>query len=156
VLVEADGPGSSARKRPRVLVAGTLDAIEIVVEALRGDADIVPARSVEEAVSRCGESQFDTIACDVRFDESRMFNFLQALMEQPSARAARVVCFRLHGGELSPSMRNAIQTALEALGVWIFLDLHQLKAEYGAEVARETLRQIILNRIGARRRTAGH
>ena len=132
--------------RPRVLVAGTADAIETVAQVLRGDADIVPARSVEEALSRFDEDRFDTVACNDRFDDSRMFNFLQALKERPLGRTVRIACFRLSGGALAPSSRNAIRNALDALGVSIFFDLEQLTIDYGREVARETLRQIILNR----------
>ena len=141
-------------KRPRVLVAGTTDAIEMVSEVLRDQAELVAARSVNEALQLLGERRFDSVACNVRFDESRMLEFLQLMREIPTGRDVRVVCFRAVGADLSRSTRNAIAAALEALGVGIFLDLPRMRAEYGSEVAEEILRQLILSDPGARRASA--
>jgi DNA-binding NtrC family response regulator len=128
--------------RPRVLIAGTADAIDALVETLRGAAEVVAAESVKEALNELDRGAFDTIACSVRFDESRMFEFLQAVMER--RLTVRVVAFRLDDAALSNSIRNAIRSALEALGVERFVDLSQLRAEYGDDVARETLRKTVL------------
>jgi DNA-binding NtrC family response regulator len=130
--------------RPRVLVAGTADAIEAAAQALQGDADLVPAQSVKEALAELAHGPFDTIACSVRFDESRMFEFLQAVMERGTTPPVRIVAFRLDDSVLTQSTRNAIRAALEALGVERFIDLSQLRAEYGDDVTRETLRKIVL------------
>jgi len=130
--------------RPRVLVAGTADAIEALAAALQGDAELVPAESVTEALAELNRAPFDTIACSVRFDESRMFEFLQAVMERRLTPGVRIVAFRMEDSALSNSIRNAIRAALEALGVERFIDLSQLRAEYGDDVARETLRKIVL------------
>ena len=130
--------------RPRVLVAGTADAIEALVEALHGAAELVQAQSVKEALAELSRGPFDTIACNVRFDESRMFEFLQAVMERRLTPAVRIVAFRMDDSALSHSIRNSIRAALEALGVERFIDLSQLRAEYGEDVARETLRKIVL------------
>jgi len=131
------------RERPRVLVAGTADAIAAVHEALRDEAEICPAYSVQEALACFAGDQFVSVACNVRFDESRMFEFLQALMER--SRGVRIVAFRIDEGALSKSIHGAIRNALEALGVERFVDLSELRAEYGDEVARETLRKVILD-----------
>ena len=42
--------GAAGRKRLRILVAGTSDAIDTLTRTLHHDADIVPARSVSEAL----------------------------------------------------------------------------------------------------------
>lgn len=129
--------------RPRVLVAGTADAVEAVRDALRGDAEVVAAYSVKEALALFDGGGFDTVACNVRFDESRMFEFLQALMER--SRGVRVVAFRVGATVMASSSRTAIGNALEALGVQRFVDLIQIGDEYGDDVALETLRKIILD-----------
>ena len=129
--------------RPRVLVAGTDDAIEALALALAGDADLVAARSVQEALAALDRGPVDTIACSVRFDESRMFEFLQAVMQRKLD--ARLVAFRASESALTHSTRNAIRNALEALGVERFADLSQLRAEYGEDVALETLRKMVLD-----------
>lgn len=131
--------------RPRVLVAGTADAIEALVAALHGAAEVVPAKSVKEALAELDRrGPFDTIACSVRFDESRMFEFLQAVMERKLTPRTRIIAFRMNDPALTQSTRNAIRAALEALGVEHFIDLSQLRTEYGEDVARETLRKIVL------------
>jgi CheY-like chemotaxis protein len=134
----------NARTRPRILVAGTRESIETLSTLLEGRAEIVAARSTHEALRRFDAEGFDTVACSVRFDESRMFDFLQALHERPAGRRTRIVCFRVAADELTPSMRAAIAQALEALGVPVFLDMPQLVARHGAEVAGEILRQIVI------------
>jgi CheY-like chemotaxis protein len=136
-----------AAQRPRILVAGSTDAIALMTEVLRDDADVVSAGSVEEALSRFGEGLYDTIACNVRFDESRMFEFLQRLRERPEGANARVVCFRATGAELSSGMRGAIRHGLEALGVRVFVDVPQLTADFGSEAALEILRQIVVGKL---------
>jgi hypothetical protein len=131
--------------RPRVLAAGTNDAIDALALALGRDAEIVPARSLQEALAELRSGPFDTIACSVRFDESRMFEFLQAVMQHPHAKPPRIVAFRANESALTHSTRTAIRNALEALGVERFADLSQLRAEYGADVALETLRKMVLD-----------
>jgi response regulator RpfG family c-di-GMP phosphodiesterase len=134
-----------APSRRRILVAGTSEAIEMLAGLLHEDADLIAARSVHEALGRFDAQPFDTVACNVRFDESRMFDFLQALRERPAGRRVHVVCFRLSGEALSPGARNAIASALEALGVPVFVDLPQLTVRSGTGVALEVLRQTVLS-----------
>jgi CheY-like chemotaxis protein len=130
----------------RVLVAGTADAIDAVRKALQHDvAHVVAAHSVREALERCAQEDFDVVACSVRFDESRMFEFLQALMERSPPCSARIVSFRSTGAPLTPSLRNAIRQALEALGVERFIDLPQIERHYDAAAASETLRKMVLD-----------
>ena len=131
--------------RPRVLVAGTDDAILALGRVLADAAEIVTARSLGEALAELDGGPFDTIACSVRFDESRMFEFLQAVMQRSAAHPVRIVAFRSSGSALTHSTRTAIRSALEALGVERFADLSQLRAEYGEDVALETLRKMVLD-----------
>ena len=129
--------------RLRVLVAGTADAMEAVRAAVRDDVELVRAYSVKEALERCDEAVFDVIACNVRFDESRMFEFLQAVMER--GLSARIVSFRIDERPLAVSSSRSIRNALEALGVRRFVDLSQIGDEYGDAAALETLRKVILD-----------
>jgi hypothetical protein len=131
--------------RPRVLAAGTNDAIDALALALGGAAELVAARSLKEALAELQGGTFDTIACSVRFDESRMFEFLQAVMEHKRGNPLRIVAFRANEAALTHSTRSAIRNALEALGVERFADLSQLRAEYGEDVALETLRKMVLD-----------
>lgn len=133
---------------PRILVAGTADAIDMVKGVLGEEAELVVARSVEEAVRQI-EANLRAVVCNLRFDDSRMFNFLQALREHPAGAALCVVSIRTGRHALSPNLRHSITNALDALGVDYFVDLQQLTERYGEEVARETLRQILLGQSPA-------
>ena len=128
---------------PRILVAGTLDAIEAVTDVLQNDAELVTARSVPEALELF-DPQIDVVVCNVRFDESRMFDFLLALRQEPGGERVRVVSFRIAGAELSTRMASSIRNALGALGVDTFVDVPHLTAQYDRSTALETLRQVIL------------
>ena len=129
---------------PRILVAGTTDAIEALSEVLQNDAELIAAYSVRDALERF-DPKIDLVVCNVRFDESRMFDFLLALRQRPGGAEVRVVSFRIAGAELSPRMRSSIRSALEALGVETFVDVPQLEMQYGRTVALEALRQVVLH-----------
>jgi hypothetical protein len=130
--------------QPRVLVAGTADAILALAQALHGAAEVVPAESVKEALAQLDRGPFHTIACNIRFDESRMFEFLQAVMERKLA-GVRLVAFRLDRRPLSKGSRAAIGHALEALGVEHFVDFAQVRLQYDEAAAMETLRKVVLD-----------
>jgi CheY-like chemotaxis protein len=127
----------------RILIAGTRDAIEALSEVLHHDAELVSAREALDLF----DARVDMVVCNVRFDESRMFDFLLALRQKPGGANVRVVSFRIAGAELSQRMRASIKAALEALGVRTFVDVPQLEPIYGRQVALETLRQVILQAL---------
>jgi hypothetical protein len=135
--------------RPRILVAGTRQGIATIEEILGGDLEIVGAQSVAEALARV-DSGVDLIVCNVRFDDSRMFDFLGALSGRPAAQGVPVVCCRLLHRPLSAGARRAIALALEALGVAEFVDLQAIEEERGVDAARGALRRAALTRIRKR------
>src|SRR4051812_8234849 len=113
--------------RPRVLIAGTPEALETLKALLGDEVDIVAARSVREAVGLL-ESGVRLVICSVRFDESRMFDFLHEVQRQSERGSSiPVVCCRTDGGAFPAASQRAIEMALEALGVGSFVDLAQLR-----------------------------
>src|SRR3954468_19317891 len=95
---------------PRVLAAGTQDAIDLVRRLLDGDAIVVPALSVEAAVQRL-DTGIALILANIGFDDSRIFDFLGALQEG-AYREVPVVCFRMRGASLPPAMEKSVEMAL--------------------------------------------
>jgi len=144
---------SSAARPPlrrRVLVAGTREVID-VAQALFGEAlELVPAHSVAEALAQV-QSGVDLVLCDLRFDDSRMFDFLGALNAAPALRRLPVVCCRVRRAPISAGARRGIELALEALGVAAFLDLHELEERHGAAGAAAIVRETVAMRLGAAR-----
>jgi CheY-like chemotaxis protein len=154
-VLAADTRQAAESSRPstrRVLVAGTLQAIEAIEQALGGEAQVVAARSTEEALRRI-DGGVDLIVCNVRFDESRMFDFLQALKSKPRAQGIPVMCCRTSSAPLPSGVKRAIVMALDALGIRDFVDCASLQRQFGAAGAVQRLRRIILAQLAATRPT---
>jgi response regulator RpfG family c-di-GMP phosphodiesterase len=113
---------------------------------LSGEAELVCAGSLREALARLDDS-VGLIVCSVRFDESRMFEFLHALQMHPTAQEIPVICVRTGQAPLSPSTYDAIAAATEALGVHDFLDMHGLEQRLGEQAAEEALRHAVRMRL---------
>jgi len=129
--------------RPRVLVAGTQDVIDTAQAVLGDEMELIPAYSVAEALNRV-QSGINLVLCSVRFDDSRMFDFLGALSAIPAARGVPVICCRVARSPMSGGARRGIELALEALGVVAFLDMHDLELRQGATAARAALHQVVM------------
>jgi CheY-like chemotaxis protein len=138
-----------AQAKPRVLVAGTELAIATCERILREDAQVVAARSVKEALERL-EPAPDLIISSVRFDESRMFNFLQALRELRNHCAAPVLCCRMVRKPLRSAIYQSIETAAKALGVKAFFDMDTEIARHGTAEAERRLRSLIQAQLALR------
>jgi response regulator RpfG family c-di-GMP phosphodiesterase len=135
--------------KPRVLVAGTELAIATCQRILDEEAQVVAARSVAQALERL-EPAPDLIISSVRFDESRMFDFLQALQEFRDRCRAPVVCCRIVPKPLSPAIYQSIETAAAALGVKAFFDMETEIRRHGEAEAGRRLRHLIHTQLALR------
>ena len=133
-----------------MLLAGTQQAIDTLHSILGDELELIEARSIDEALARL-DSGIDLIICSVRFDESRMFNFLQALHERSDTRGIPVICCRTAPEALSREVRRAVEMALQALGVGTFIDLAALREQFDESIAGETLRQLAADRLRGKR-----
>jgi len=130
----------------RVLVAGTQEVIDAARAAFGAELELATARSVSEALREV-EGGVELVLCNVRFDDSRMFDFLGAL--NAMARAGPpVICCRVARGPMSAGARRGIELALEALGVVAFLDMYELENRDGPVAAHAALREAVLARLG--------
>jgi hypothetical protein len=132
--------------RRRVLVAGTQDVIDAARAALGEELELAAAYSVAEALQQV-EAGVELVLCNVRFDDSRMFDFLGALNAMPGARRVPVICCRVARSPISGGARRGIELALEALGVLAFLDLHELESRDGPVAARAALRGMVMTHL---------
>jgi hypothetical protein len=132
-------------RRPRVLVAGSDDAIEMVRGLIGADVELSVARSVEEACAQLGA--VDLVICNLRFHESRLFDFLRLVVRRPRARRVPVICCR---NRLSWYGERSVRLALRELGVDAFVDVALLERRAGRPAAAQALRSAVLSRLRQR------
>lgn len=137
--------------RPRVLIAGTEIAIATCERLIGEAADVVAARSLAEALERI-EPTVALIISSVRFDESRMFDFLTGLEGRRDRCRAAVICCRVVHEPLSDALYGAIDTAARALGVKAFFDLDTEVRRLGQETAERKLAELIFAHLGEQAR----
>ena len=130
--------------KPRLLVAGTPMAIKTVRYLVGNGVDYVPARSMDDALHGF-DLRPDMIVCNVRFDESRMMNLLQAAKESPATRETPFLCVRL--APLPASWKKGIEVAALALGAIAFVDFSSLEKDLGRAAAEQELRRIVLSHL---------
>jgi hypothetical protein len=140
--------------RARVLIAGTEIAIAACERVIGEAAEVIEARSLAEALERV-DPTVTLIISSVRFDESRMFDFLTALRERPSGCQAAVLCCRVFRQPLSPAMYAAIDTAARALGVRAFFDFDTEVRRLGEPGAERKLAELIFAHLGEPARALG-
>jgi hypothetical protein len=129
----------------RVLVAGTQDVIDAARAALGEELELATAYSVTEALKQVQDG-VELVLCNVRFDDSRMFDFLGALNAMPEA-GPPVICCRVARAPMSAGARRGIELALEALGVRAFLDMYELESRDGPTAAHAALRDAVMARL---------
>ncbi|HEY8047897.1 MAG TPA: hypothetical protein VIE63_01900 [Ramlibacter sp.] len=126
----------------QILVAGGPAGVRLLSSAVSGQADIESAASLDAAVDRA-HAHPDVIACEMSFDDSRMFELVEALKADADMRDIPVVCFRTKVGTLPAAFVSRATLALQALGVAAFIDVVQLSAQVGADSAVAQLGQAI-------------
>ena len=130
----------------RVLVAGTQEVVDAARAALGDELELSTAYSVAEALNEV-RGGVELVLCNVRFDDSRMFDFLGALNAMPGERVP-VICCRVERRSMSAGARRGIELALEALGVLRFLDMHELEQRVGPAGAQAALREAVMTHLG--------
>lgn len=130
--------------KPRLLVAGTPMAIKTVQHLVGTEVDYLPARSMDDALHGFDKHP-DMIVCNVRFDESRMLNLLQAAKESPATRETPFVCVRL--APMPAAWKKGIEITVLALGAIAFVDLSSLEKDVGREAAEQQLRRLVLSHL---------
>lgn len=130
----------------RVLVAGTREVVEAARAALGDELELATAYSVAEAL-KAVQIGVELVLCNVRFDDSRMFDFLGALNAAQGPQRVPVICCRVERSPMSGGARRGIELALEALGVLLFLDLHELEQRDGRDAALAALRRAVMTHL---------
>ena len=127
---------------PRILLASTHDGIEVLRRALAPLAlETACAYSHDEALRQV-DLGVDAVVCSLRFDESRMLDFVAEMGR--TRPGLPFVCCSVLESDLPAQSLHAAFTAAGHLGAVAVLDLPELARREGAGVAERSLREAVL------------
>jgi hypothetical protein len=127
-------------ERPAVLVAVAPAALGVVRELLGEEFDLVPVRTLGEALERLARGGIDVILGGLHFDDSLMPILLDAVKAHPATRDIPFVCCRLLPSMLPRTSLRAVRQVCDALGAEAFVDVLEIQQREGAKAAAECLR----------------
>lgn len=139
-------------ERPVLLAAVPPRAMERARELLAEDFELVPVRTLDEALQRLARGDIDGILAGLQFDGSTMPQLLDVVKADPSTRRIPFICCRLLPTLLMQASLRAVREACEALGADDFVDAHDIERREGIAAARERLRGSLRACIGLRER----
>ena len=131
---------------PKIVVACTPESRPVLAEVLQGIAQPVMALSEGDAM-RSIDRDVRLVLCTLRFDESRMFDFLATARE----RFADVPCVCCRVGEThlpEHSLHAAFEAALK-LGATDVIDFFALESAQGRKAAIDVFRAQVAARLAA-------
>ncbi len=132
--------------KPHVLAAFTRHVIPYLEKAVGHYVDLIPARTVEEAMGRLQEDpSIALVLCGVYFNGSRMFELMREVKKM-NPQLPFIAC-RILPLDLPPVSIEALTIALQSLGAR-YIDVPQLEEKYGHEEAEAEFRSSVLSRIG--------
>ena len=130
-------------ERPVILMAVAPRAVGIVRERLGDEFELVPVRTLDEALQRLARGAIDGILAGLHFDGSTMPKLLDAVKADPSTREIPFVCCRLLPTLLLRASLRAARQVCDALGADGFIDVVEIEHREGVAAARERLRNAL-------------
>jgi len=121
---------------PRVLVA-EVPSVAARLRAILGEYDCTRVRTLAEARRALAREPYNLVVICVQFNESRMFELLEHIVNDERLVDTPVVCLRDEEGPASPPAGIALSA--KALGARFFLDLRKLP---DSETGNARLRQL--------------
>jgi hypothetical protein len=133
--------------RPRILVVGTVDAVQ-TARLIIGDAfEYRSAFSLGEAQAGL-DSEVALVVCSMRFDDARMIDFLERVRANAQGAQLPVVCFHPYSREVSRSAHAAMAAELQRYASARFVDLYATARAHGVSAAAAELREAALAALG--------
>jgi PleD family two-component response regulator len=127
----------------RLLVAVTPMGYVHARRALEGAFDLVPAFSLQQAVTALERSEIDAILCSIHFDDSRMFDLLDS--SKAIAPALPFICCVMLDSRLSQGYRDNLVAAAKSNGARAFIDYNALQRAVGFPEADRRFREELLS-----------
>lgn len=108
----------------RILVAD--EEAKSVLNAILGDThQLKNVANIVTAAEALTKEDFDLIAIDIHFDDSRMFDLLHLVKTIPRNADTPIVCIHSKGTELTSVFKESLVFSTRALGAWMLVDVHE-------------------------------
>jgi hypothetical protein len=130
---------SSGTGRQRVLIAAQPVAATLLQAELSESWDTVLAHSIPDAVAIAQGGNVAAIICTVAFDESRMFDFLDACKRDPRTKGIGFLCCRVLPSLLLDQSMRRLQDSCVYFGATDFIDLAGHQQRLGTAAAATIL-----------------
>lgn len=116
-----------------ILLAGT-DKTFLRMRGHFAAHDLMHAATLESAIATARSNPVDMIFCGLIFDDSKTFDLLTSLRNEPGFHKVPFVILRTEKGALSEDMIGVLQNMAQAMGAH-FVDIYSLsKSKEKAEV----------------------
>jgi CheY-like chemotaxis protein len=136
------GDRLKAKHPKRILIAVTPSSTPLLSQILGSTFELIFSTSLHHAQAQLNEG-VDLVACDIHFDDCRMFDLLRLSKANPATRQIPFLCLKVVEGVLDQALYQSVDIASSALGAAGFVDLFQLKQDGGDEQAHKNLIRII-------------
>jgi CheY-like chemotaxis protein len=113
---------SGKKARARILVAGGDKSYNRLLSLLGREHSVVSVDTIEKAVRVAKSEIFDLVVCDIEFDESRMFDLLQALKKNKQQKPKPFICFRQTPSPFGEAVQTGVLTAAKLSGANAYMD----------------------------------
>jgi CheY-like chemotaxis protein len=117
----------SAVSLRRILLAGNSSTLDVLTPLLSGNGfELMEVKTMPDALAQIRSWSPDLVICGMLFEESRMFDFLRAVKNDPAIQKTPFICSRVVSSDLPEAVIEAMNVASRALGACLFLDIFDL------------------------------
>jgi CheY-like chemotaxis protein len=113
---------SGKKTNARILIATESEVADRLQALLGGEHALVKVNTIEQALSAARTEIFDLIICGVLFDESRMFELLQAVKANKLQKPKPFICFKHGRSGLGAGIDIGVAYAAQLIGANCYLD----------------------------------
>lgn len=107
---------------PTLLLAATSKDRKVLIPALCDDFHLIEAATSKQAFRNIGRQKPDAILCTLLFDESRMFDFLKDLKDNPETATIPFITCRAIASQLPEDVIKKLDIVSMSFGAVMFLD----------------------------------
>src|ERR1051326_8952508 len=107
----------------RLLIAAAKEPFKKVFAVLSPHFELTHVSTLEKALASARKNKPDAIVCTLLFDDSRMYELLSTLKNDPELSAIPFITCRAYVSNLPQSALDGIEATSGLLGAALFLDL---------------------------------